>query len=155
MTTTIKLGDVAKDSVTGFQGVATGYSTHLNNCPRWTLQPQEVKDGKAIESRTFDAPLVEFVGPSGIPVIPVTRSADPPELGDTVRDVITGLEGVVLSTYIFSAGCVRTSVQPRALKDGLPVDPSWFDECHLLVVTRANPKPKPAKTGGPRPEPVR
>lgn len=155
MTTKIKLGNIIRDQITGFQGVAVTYSTHINNCPRWSIQPQEVKDGKAVESRSFDEPHVEFVKQSKVSVLPPQRPAEPPELGDTVLDAITGLEGIVISIYIFVAGCARIAVQPRTLKDGLPVEASFVDECNLTVLERANPRAKAARTGGPRPEPVR
>jgi hypothetical protein len=153
--TTIKLGDIARDTITGFEGVAIARSTALNNCPRWTLQPQEVKDGVATESRSFDEPNVEFVRGTDIPTIACVRPEEPAELGDTVRDLVTGLEGVVMSITIFQAGCTRIAVQPRALKDGLPVSASYCDECHLAVIKRASPKPAPVNTGGPRMEPRR
>jgi hypothetical protein len=58
---TIKLGDVAKDSITGFQGVVVCLSQWLHGCRRITLQPKELKDGKPIEPGCFDEPQLVLV----------------------------------------------------------------------------------------------
>lgn len=58
---TIALGDVAKDTVTGFQGVVVGRHEYLHGCVRLQLQPQELKDGKPIEACTFDEPQLTVV----------------------------------------------------------------------------------------------
>lgn len=51
-----KLGDLAKDSVTGFKGVVVACCEWLHGCARLTLQPQELdKDGKPRETQTFDS----------------------------------------------------------------------------------------------------
>jgi len=57
----IELGDVARDTITGFTGVVICKSKWLHGCERFTLQPKELKDGKPIESSTFDEPQLELV----------------------------------------------------------------------------------------------
>lgn len=151
----IELGDIAKDKITGFQGVVVARSRYLTNVDRYTLQPREVKDGKPIGTRSFDAPGVVFVEKTDIVVTPVERGVEPIELGDTVKHQITGLEGVVVVITEWSEGCSIVQLQPKELKDGVPVDQSAFDERSLTIVERANPKPAKVRTGGPRPEPQR
>jgi hypothetical protein len=56
----VGLGDIARDRVTGFEGVVTARTQWLGNCDRLTLQPRAV-DGKLPESATFDEPHCEFV----------------------------------------------------------------------------------------------
>ena len=55
----------------------------------------------------------------------------------------------------YANGCVRYSVKPRKLKDGIPNDGQVFDQEQLDLVKKAavafNPKP----TGGPHPTPKR
>ena len=51
---TINLGDVAKDKITGFEGVVVADTAWLNGCRRLTLQPQKLKDGKSLETETYD-----------------------------------------------------------------------------------------------------
>jgi hypothetical protein len=157
--TTLKLGCIAKDKITGFQGVVTAHSRMLTNVDRWTLQPQAVKDGKPIASKSFDEGQLVFVEDTTIRVTPVERPDEPVEMGDTVRLLISGLEGVVTAITTWSEGCVILQVQPRELHEGLPVDALGADERSVDIIQRAKPKPEAAparvKTGGPRPEPLR
>jgi len=48
------LGDRVKDTISGFSGILVCDATWLNGCRRVTVQPEELKDGLPIESRTFD-----------------------------------------------------------------------------------------------------
>ena len=57
----IELGEVARDTITGFTGVVICRSKWLHGCERLTLQPKELKDGKPIEASTFDEPQLELV----------------------------------------------------------------------------------------------
>lgn len=51
------------------------------------------------------------------------------KLGTTVRDVITGFEGVVTGRAEYLTGCAQVQVVPRVLdKDGKRRDSEWFDE---------------------------
>lgn len=78
------------------------------------------------------------------------------ELGQTVKDVITGYEGVVVSRHEYLYGCVRYVVQAALLKDGVPVADHTIDEQRLIVLDvpniqeRAPPSNYP---GGDRPTP--
>ena len=76
------------------------------------------------------------------------------ELGQTARDTITGFEGVVVADTKWLHGCRRLSLQPRALKDGKPLESHTFDEPQLELVV-AQPEAGTDQTGGPRPEPAR
>jgi hypothetical protein len=57
----INLGDVARDTITGFTGVVIARHQYLHGCRRFSLQPQEMKDGKPIEPQSFDEPQLELV----------------------------------------------------------------------------------------------
>jgi hypothetical protein len=57
----IELGDVARDSITGFEGVVFARVEYLFGCVRFSLQPQALHDGKPIESQTFDEPQLVWV----------------------------------------------------------------------------------------------
>ena len=57
----IALGDLARDTVTGFQGIVIARCFWLQGCVRSTLQPQALtKDGKPIEAQTFDELQLEL-----------------------------------------------------------------------------------------------
>lgn len=57
----INLGDVARDTITGFTGVVVAETKWLHGCVRLTLQPKELHEGKPIEGLTFDEPQLERV----------------------------------------------------------------------------------------------
>ncbi len=48
------LGARVKDSITTFQGIIIARSEFLNGCIRYTVQPEELKDGKTIDAHYFD-----------------------------------------------------------------------------------------------------
>jgi hypothetical protein len=57
----IKIGDLARDSVTGFEGVVVAAHEYLHGCKRFSIQPQQLHDGKPIEPQTFDEPQMILV----------------------------------------------------------------------------------------------
>lgn len=57
----IKLGDLARDIITGFEGIVVARTQWLSSCDRVTLQPREMKDGKRVNNCTFDLHEVELV----------------------------------------------------------------------------------------------
>jgi len=150
----IKLGDIAKDTVTGFQGVVIGRSTYLYNVDRLTLQPRELLDGKRQDSRSFDEPGVEFVSHSEVKA--QTPASDSFYVGDVVRERITGFEGVITCRTRWISGCYTLSVQPQGLnKDQQPFEAKAFEEPDCTLVKAKNYKEPVRKVGGPKPEPRR
>ena len=69
-------------------------------------------------------------------------------LGQQYRDNITGFSGVAVARCTYLNGCVRISLQPTVLKDGLPIDERYFDEQQLIADSTA-------RAGGPRDAPQR
>ena len=59
--TKFKLGDEARDTITGFAGVITCITFWLNGCIRIGIQPKELKDGKPINSEWIDEQQVELI----------------------------------------------------------------------------------------------
>ena len=55
-------------------------------------------------------------------------------LGDTVRDKISGFEGVVLGRTEYLTKCIHYGLCSRELQNGKPVDWEWFDETRLFQV---------------------
>jgi len=71
------------------------------------------------------------------------------ELGDEVKDVITGYSGVVMHRTQWLHGCNTYGLQPRELdKDGAPVKREVFDEPGLKL-KKAKVAEASRKTGGP------
>ena len=50
----IKLGSKVHDTITGFTGIATARSVHLNGCISICIDPPLDKDGKRIDVEWFD-----------------------------------------------------------------------------------------------------
>ncbi len=88
----IELGDVAKDKISGFEGVVVAITEWLHACKRITLQPKDIqeKTGQPVDNFTFDLPQLEMVNKGGYkqpkkkkekktggPSIAPVRSSDP------------------------------------------------------------------------------
>ena len=76
------------------------------------------------------------------------------ELGNTVKDSITGFKGIVTGKAIYITGCVQYSVTGKSIKNTEPLS-FWFDEDRLtiqkvkkVVVNPKKPVVKPI--GGPQ-----
>jgi hypothetical protein len=86
----------------------------------------------------------------------------PAQLGDRVKDRVTGFTGIVIARSEYLHGCRRVGVQSEKLEDGKPKDPQWFDEPQVEVIKPAVHEPfvataPPAarRPGGPQPIPPR
>lgn len=67
---TAKLGDTARDSISGFEGVVTSRHEYLNGCTRLGISPKTLKDGKPIDTCMFDDQQVELVEAANAPAAP-------------------------------------------------------------------------------------
>ena len=86
------------------------------------------------------------------------------QLGDRVRDRITGFEGIVIGITDWLYQCRRPIVQPtRLTPEGKTIESQSFDEEQLEIIEagvfalkpKAEPAPVAAPTGGPRDTPSR
>jgi len=74
-------------------------------------------------------------------------------LGDKVKDPITGLVGIAVGRTVWIHGCARITIQPQGLtKEGKPFDSMSADEPQLVLVAAKKVKEGNHSTGGPRPE---
>lgn len=73
------------------------------------------------------------------------------ELGQKVKDTLTGVKGTVIGRTEYLYGCVRILIQPYGEKDGKAFEPFVVDEpqCEVVNAKRAK-KAEPAH--GPRPD---
>lgn len=75
------------------------------------------------------------------------------ELGDKVKDSVTGFSGIVIGRTVWLYGCSRMIVQPEGItKEGKIYESQSFDEPQLLLVKPAKVKEGSHNTGGPRKE---
>lgn len=56
------------------------------------------------------------------------------ELGDTLRETVTGFKGVVMVRAEYSTGCIHYGLQSSKLKDGVMQDWYWLDASRLELV---------------------
>lgn len=57
-------------------------------------------------------------------------------LGDEVKDKVTGFQGIAVATHQYLQGCVRISIQPTIDKDGKMADSATFDEPQLELIKK-------------------
>jgi hypothetical protein len=71
--TMIKLGDKVKDRISSYQGIVIGITQWIFGCVRITVQSQELKDGKPVDSVCFDQQQLELIEENSL-----ERKVDPP-----------------------------------------------------------------------------
>ncbi len=72
------------------------------------------------------------------------------DMGQKVKDKVTGLTGIIDSIAQCMNGCIRYSVQPKINKEQKVPSSYWIDEQQLeLVDKKPVVKTKQTKTGGP------
>lgn len=75
-------------------------------------------------------------------------------LGDKVKDRISGFSGIATARYEYLNGCIRFQVEPDKLNKGAMIDGKIFDLEQLTVVQAAKVRvTRPG--GGPRDTPQR
>lgn len=76
------------------------------------------------------------------------------EMGNKVRDLVTGLEGIVTGRAEYLNGCVQYSVKPPVGADGKMPEAWWLDEAQLVVTGQGVAIPAPLRAvGGPQESP--
>ncbi len=57
----LDLGDNVEDLISGFKGIVIARHQWLHNCNTYSVQPQQLKDGKPVERSSFDEPQLKIV----------------------------------------------------------------------------------------------
>lgn len=143
------LGRKVRDKVTGFTGIATSWHDKFDGAPQIGISPPVDDKGNNVEALCFDVAQVEAVESK----IHRTIEAVPPaphsfNLGDEVRDTISGFVGKITDFTTFLNGCVYVQLQPQTTKNEFP------DRVHLPInrVELKNPvkaPTEPPRRGGP------
>jgi len=71
------------------------------------------------------------------------------EVGDKVKDMVSGIEGTTVSKTEFLNGCVQFGVQPKVKKGTNEINTWNIDEEQLKVISKKNVKVEKKSTGGP------
>ena len=80
-----------------------------------------------------------------------------PKLGQRARDIVTGIEGIIIGISSWLTGCNTCGIKPPVRKDGTNPDVTWVDEMRVEVldsVSIFDKRTQPdLETGGPAPTP--
>lgn len=58
----MKLGQKARDKITGFEGIITGRAEYLTGCTQFALAPKALADGSIRATEWFDEGRIEVLG---------------------------------------------------------------------------------------------
>ncbi len=76
------------------------------------------------------------------------------QLGDRVKDPITGITGIAIARTTWLHGCDRITIQPEGFnKEKKPYENITIDEPQLKIVKPKKVKRGSSKTGGPMSSP--
>jgi len=150
----IKLGCIAIDQASGFEGTVISKLEAFNGNVQYGLQPKAAKSAdKLPEAWNFDAALVKFKA-KGISEQATTPQATDIQIGDEVEDIISGHKGIASSKTTFLNGCVYFDVVKPANDAKKIESTAMFISCvRLKKVSKTPLKPLVPKnekpTGGP------
>lgn len=69
------------------------------------------------------------------------------KLGEKVKDVVTGFEGIAVARIVYINGCVQFGVKAK-MREGKLSDVEYIDETQLVFVNRGINKATPKKQPG-------
>lgn len=139
----IQLGNLVKDAVSGFTGIACSRIELMNGNVQFSVQPQltpDSKPGEYPDAMSIDFHSLEFVDERLAKTV-TTPGPVTVQLGDKVRDIVTGIEGIAINRVTFINGCIYYNVQLPVEKDkhtGLTTvaDPVFTMQSRLESVTK-------------------
>lgn len=146
----INLGDEVRDVVTGFQGIAVARTAYLHGIDQIGVQPPCDKDGKIPESFNIDESSLKLIFSQRIKGGAATDDSQiSVELGDRVKDPVSGLEGVVTKFTRFLNGCSVLGVNSGLDDKGNPRETFYFPGPRLEKLEEAVHPKSESKAGGP------
>lgn len=156
----IPLGSEVRCIISGVTGTATAMVERLNGNIQYAVQPKSENGSTMPESWDIDQQSLEIVGP-GISDRVTEPVATDIQLGQKVRDWVSGYEGVATSKHTYINGCVHFIVVPpmaqsKSLLNEVPTG-SYLSVERLEIVKPRKPLGGPGSlpahaespTGGP------
>ena len=70
------------------------------------------------------------------------------ELGDEVRDILTGFEGIAVMRAEYFNGCMQYEVQPKINEKKELPDSVYIDSQQLEIMKKFDPDEEKEETGG-------
>jgi hypothetical protein len=148
----VKLGSLVKDTITGFTGYALGRIEFGYGCIHIRVQTQSLtKDGEPVPQQTFDEQRIEVLKqPKKAWPQPKVTSI---ELGDLVRDTVTGAVGIASAKNFSLDGEVSILIEQVGLRDDFSPKPPLYAAADRVVVQERRKllvsKDSVATSGGP------
>jgi hypothetical protein len=127
---------VAKDSVSGYEGVIIARNAHLFGCAQYGLAPKELaSDGTPKKTEYFDESRIEILEDSNT-VLGENEFSNifTIPLGSEVQDKVSNFQGKALVVIENLHNCNNYWVEPPVNKKGKPQEGQWFDEGRLTVI---------------------
>lgn len=126
---------IAKDTISGFQGMIIARNAHLFGCDQYGLAPQELAaDGTPRQTEFFDESRIEILDETN--AVYGEDNYDeifPIPLGKEVEDKVSGFKGKALMIVEYLHNCSQYYIEPPVDKDGKPQTGQFFDEGRLTV----------------------
>jgi len=141
MTTAAKipqLGNTVRDTITGYTGIAAQQLELISGTIQFAVQPKidkKAESGKYPDATNIDVQMLEFVDDGVAARVTQPTAIIPFELGNTVKDTVTGFTGIATGKHTFINGCVYFSVTPPMSKEdkekGTQPEAGFFDAGRL------------------------
>lgn len=126
---------IAKDTVSGFEGVIITRSAHLFGCAQYGLAPQELgSDGSPKKTEHFDEARIEILDETKV----IHGDNEYKDiflisLGTEVEDKVSGYKGKILMALENLHNCNQYYVEATVDKNGKPSEGYFYDEGRLEV----------------------
>lgn len=153
-----RLGDEVEDKLNGLKGIAVTRAYHLTGCDTFVVE-LPAADGKPGESFSANGDRLKLVTPH-----PDRHIDEIPDddvcLGDQVKDVTTGMTGIVTLLAIPLYGTTRACIEPGYIAKDKKVGEGWMVDTNVIEVIRPLKEPAPAPAAAttstePAPKPKR
>lgn len=113
---TIKLGSTCTDKATGYTGVAVSKVELLNGNVQYAIVPKAKPDsGDYPAGINLDADQLAVVD-EGISADAKCAASTDLKVGEKVKDLVTGMSGIIIHKTTFLNGCVYFTVSVKDVK---------------------------------------
>ena len=123
-----------RDKLTGYQGSATARLETLDGTIQFCLVKEMGDDGKYPEGTYIDFERLEQISD---PLIDVSERHAPFNLGDRLKDKISGLEGIATAKVDYMNGCLHYAITPKKLKKEIKPPKTEYVPVEFLELVKA------------------
>ena len=154
MINNIKMGNIVRDVLTGFNGTVIQIIEQLSGNIQYAIQRKQNEGETGYpEAMCIDYHTLEVISEGFTDRVQAPIEVDIP-LGARVRDTASTLEGIVVERITYFNGCLRFGVIPKVKENQLlssNSEMSYIDPARLEVIDDGIKKPIEAEkpTGGP------